>query len=50
MIKEEKRKEYKLKILTKMKLKKTDQKLFWKLHDKLDTSRNNDIFRKYHPT
>ena len=38
------KKEYKSKILSEMKLKKADQKLFWKLLVKLDTPRNNDIF------
>ena len=44
-----KKKECKSKILSEMKLKKADQKLFWKLLDKLDTPRNNDIFKNNIP-
>ena len=43
------KKEYKSKMLSEMKLKKADEKLFWKLLDKLDTSRNNDIFKNNIP-
>ena len=39
------KKKYKSKILSEMKLKKADGKFFWKLLDKLDTPRNNDIFK-----
>ena len=36
------KKEHKSKILSELKLKKADQKLIWKLLDKLDAPRNND--------